>query len=232
VLTAKHMKERSTQALSQSYLCSLEDSNRKLSYLKGVYNSDATQFYAPMQQGPGLRSSLTPVLYRTNPTQEDVDHFQEGVKHRLYSGMDALRNHTDESTVTRGQAEKVRWSVVDPAERGQRTTEDFNRDCEQGSLVKQKIDLAERLYRKEEVERAIREDPQAKVLIDANVRYHSEKLSELLGGIGRDLRGTKLPAHLIEKRAVENDLLVGTVGCCWVLMERELARAVSCRQTP
>ena len=52
------------------------------------------------------------------------------------------------------------------------------------------------------METAIREDPQSKLLFEANNKYHSQKLAEILTGIAKDLRSIKLPDSMIDKRAV------------------------------
>ena len=116
--------------------------------------------------------------------------------------MDKLEQHYANSSASAKSREAVNSGVIGPCHKMMEAVSNLDRDIEAHRLVRDSIDLSDRLFRKPEVESALREDPASKILIEANIKYHEKKIAEVLSTLAQEMKSAKLTPTVLEKRRV------------------------------
>ena len=92
--------------------------------------------------------------------------------------------------------------IIEPSQKMMEAASNLENDIESNRLVREYIDISERLYKPGEIEKLTTEDPTSRILIDANIKYHEKKMSEVLNSLSKDMKSSKLSPAIMNKRKV------------------------------
>lgn len=151
------------------------------------------------------RRSLKVVLFFQ---ADDIEDFHQGIKRRLHTDIDKLKEHCKSTTDSIKSSSIVRSSVVTPSEQFSARLSEWQQDITQERLLKKPVDLHGKILPQDN---SGQDDSAARKLLEAHENYHAEKLPQAVAIVAKQALESKVGNRVVEKHKVGLGL---TKGAC------------------